>query len=352
MLPVDALVVVLLLLQLEDVLHEELLQVFVRKVNAKLLEAVVVKVLEAKDVQHTDRAACRRFRFVDRLIDLLHDQHEQPPVDALHERIPHVHRLIARERRHDRFAVREQRFARQRIDERLQGHLEQIRHPLDVDVLRDFRRIEIVDHGRVVLDVARVQQGGEKLQYFPDFMIRKAKHLHRRPNVGKLGRIVTAIAPNAATAGQVAIVGRLAQVEPTFLFRRKARQQAVEDVIVAFVRVLRHDAGLFQQVLLNLGTLDDATTVEVDVDVLAEAGRVVVAHRFRITERFQDRVRLEDLLLNPRVLATDRCQVLEDELRAFRLTGTGFAGDDDALVLPVASHVRVRVVTDGEDVRR
>uniref|UniRef100_A0A2M4D5A0 Putative secreted protein n=1 Tax=Anopheles darlingi TaxID=43151 RepID=A0A2M4D5A0_ANODA len=95
MLPVDAFMVVLLLLELEDVLHEELLQVFVRKVNAKLFEAVVVKVLEAKDVQHTDCASCRRFRFVDRLIDLLHDQHEQTAVDALHERIPHVHRLIA-----------------------------------------------------------------------------------------------------------------------------------------------------------------------------------------------------------------------------------------------------------------
>lgn len=39
MLPVDVLQVVLLLLQLEDVTHKELLQVFVGKVDAQLLEA-------------------------------------------------------------------------------------------------------------------------------------------------------------------------------------------------------------------------------------------------------------------------------------------------------------------------
>ena len=51
LLPVDALLVVLLLLHLEDVRHEELLQVLVGVVDAELLEAVRVKVLKAKDVE-------------------------------------------------------------------------------------------------------------------------------------------------------------------------------------------------------------------------------------------------------------------------------------------------------------
>lgn len=38
-LPVDVLQVVLLLLQLEDMTHEKLLQVFIGKVDAKLLKA-------------------------------------------------------------------------------------------------------------------------------------------------------------------------------------------------------------------------------------------------------------------------------------------------------------------------
>ena len=57
MLPADVLVVVLLLLQLEDVLHEELLQVLVGEVDAELLEGVRAEVLEAEDVKHADAVA-------------------------------------------------------------------------------------------------------------------------------------------------------------------------------------------------------------------------------------------------------------------------------------------------------
>ena len=52
--PVDGLEVVLLLLQLEDVLHEELLQVLVGEVDAELLERVRLEVLEAENVQDPD----------------------------------------------------------------------------------------------------------------------------------------------------------------------------------------------------------------------------------------------------------------------------------------------------------
>uniref|UniRef100_A0A182KIA5 Uncharacterized protein n=1 Tax=Anopheles christyi TaxID=43041 RepID=A0A182KIA5_9DIPT len=173
-LPVDALVIVLLLLELEDVLYEKLLQIFVRKVNAKLLKAVVIEVLEPEDIQHTDGTARRRFRFVDGLIDLLHDQHKQTTVDALHERVPHIHRLVAGQCRHDGFTMREQGFAGERIDERLQRHLEQVCHPLHIDVLRYFGRVQIIDHGRIVLDVSGVEQCGKQLQNFPYLVIGKA----------------------------------------------------------------------------------------------------------------------------------------------------------------------------------
>ena len=51
LLPVDALLVVLLLLHLEDVRHKELLKVLVGIVDAELLETVGVKVLKSKDVK-------------------------------------------------------------------------------------------------------------------------------------------------------------------------------------------------------------------------------------------------------------------------------------------------------------
>lgn len=51
-LPVDVLQVVLLLLQLEDMSHKELLQVFVGKVDAKLLEATRTRTCLSYDLLH------------------------------------------------------------------------------------------------------------------------------------------------------------------------------------------------------------------------------------------------------------------------------------------------------------
>ena len=55
------------------------------------------------------------------------------------------------------------------------------------------------------------------------------------------------------------------------------------------------------------------------------------------TERFQDGVCLQDLLLNPRGdVGRDRAEVLQDELGALGLAGPGLAGDHQALVGAVA----------------
>ena len=52
--PVDPLLVVFLLLHLEDVTHEELLEVLVAVVDAHLLETVLLEGFKAENVQHTD----------------------------------------------------------------------------------------------------------------------------------------------------------------------------------------------------------------------------------------------------------------------------------------------------------
>ena len=96
MLPVDGLQVVLLLLHLEDVLHEELLQVLVGVVDAELLEAVRVEVLEAEDVKDPDGALVTELELLleDGGVDLLHDQDEQAAVDPFSEGIPNILGLI------------------------------------------------------------------------------------------------------------------------------------------------------------------------------------------------------------------------------------------------------------------
>ena len=53
MAPVDTLIVVFLLLELEDMVNEKLLQVFVRIVNAQLFEAVALEVFKTEDIQYS-----------------------------------------------------------------------------------------------------------------------------------------------------------------------------------------------------------------------------------------------------------------------------------------------------------
>ena len=107
MLPVDGLEVVLLLLHLEDVLHEELLQVLVGVVDAELLEAVRVKVLEAEDVKDPDGALVTELELLleDGGVDLLHDQDEQAAVDSFSEGITNILGLIGVQGGHHRLAL-------------------------------------------------------------------------------------------------------------------------------------------------------------------------------------------------------------------------------------------------------
>lgn len=52
------------------------------------------------------------------------------------------------------------------------------------------------------------------------------------------------------------------------------------------------------------------------------------------------------------MLSTYRREVLQNQLGRFRLPCAGFTTDDNALVLLVPAHMRVRIVTYREDVRR
>lgn len=76
MLPVDALVIVLLLLQLEYMLNEKLLKILVGIIDAKLLEAIVVKVLEAEDIQYAYSTPGVVLRPVYGLVNLLYNMYE------------------------------------------------------------------------------------------------------------------------------------------------------------------------------------------------------------------------------------------------------------------------------------
>lgn len=122
-------------------------------------------------------------------------------------------------------------------------------------------------------------------------------------------------------------------------------------MVIPLAGVLRHDTRLLQKILLDVGAFDGAAFVKADVDVFAEAGRVVIAHSFGVAERceftinysthvsagkvdsnsfielftFEDGISFKDLLLDPRMFSTDSRQILQNKLSAFGFSCSRFS---------------------------
>ena len=62
----------------------------------------------------------------------------------------------------------------------------------------------------------------------------------------------------------------------------------------ALLSRLTHCSRVLEQVGINVGARDEA---KVDADELPKARRVVVLHRFGVAERLEDRVGLQELIL-------------------------------------------------------
>ena len=113
-----------------------------------------------------------------------------------------------------------------------------------------------------------------------------------------------------------------------------AGQEHVENVVVSLHGSLLHDATLFQQIGLHIAAFDVVLLVTVDFHILAKPTAVVVAHRLRVTKALQQRVGIQNLILNTGSDAT-RCAAADgrDELQNL-LRGLGLASAGLALIVP------------------
>ena len=124
--------------------------------------------------------------------------------------------------------------------------------------------------------------------------------------------------------------------------------------------VLVCHTGLLKQIVLNIGRSQLGVFTEVNTDEFTESRRVIIPDCLGVTVRLKDRVTHDNLVLNRHLLiftflrrqSTDAGKVLDDLLGVLGFTRTRFTSNQDGLVLPVLDHVRVGIVSNGEDVRR
>mmetsp|Transcript_31658 Transcript_31658/g.93122 ORF Transcript_31658/g.93122 Transcript_31658/m.93122 type:complete len:713 (+) Transcript_31658:1590-3728(+) len=354
---VDALLLVLGQYRLEDGLRKHLLQLLVCEVDAELLERVVRKVLKAEDVEESD-VRQRRGRLVagDEGVDLLHDPVEEVRVDGLDHRVAHGPRLLRRVGdRVDGAAAVGLLLALHHLARQVLGEgaaREQLLGRLAKVALAEL----LVEDGLVVcvvgeLDVAKQQQRREHAEELRLLLLRDAERVHRLDRLRIVLGVALALELDALGLVEHVQVRRLEAGQERALVLGGARgAELVKDVVVSLRVGDGHRSRLFEQVRLDVGARHRAARLKVEAHHLAEAGRVVVAHRLCVSEGLEERVGAEDgvgerVELPLRLLAHRLgapSQVAHDVLGRLRLAGAGLARHDDGRRRLVPLHVLVR----------
>mmetsp|Transcript_32082 Transcript_32082/g.51876 ORF Transcript_32082/g.51876 Transcript_32082/m.51876 type:complete len:232 (-) Transcript_32082:627-1322(-) len=198
----DILVAIHFLLQFEHCEIEQLLQFFVAKINAQLLQRIALKNLKAKNIEQTNRFIHGGFRF-HRLVDLDDEPVKQFAVHKLDQRgslvvrIPRIqtllHRAIAR---HDQRFVGDARLQLLDIDTPQLATLGEISarrsrhgraiirvlrlHHIKLDIA-DMQNASYKAKNRVYVRLSELQGAKRLIDLFKVILVVDAWHLHTMP---------------------------------------------------------------------------------------------------------------------------------------------------------------------------
>lgn len=93
-------------------------------------------------------------------------------------------------------------------------------------------------------------------------------------------------------------VVRFAQAQFVLYLLRKASAEHIKDVVVSFVRALRADAALFQQIVRYVAADHLALGIVVHLNELAEPRAIVVARGLRIAECLENGIGVKYFLFD------------------------------------------------------
>jgi len=202
----------------------------------------------------------------------------------------------------------------------------------------------------VDLDVTELKDTGDDVEDILLLLGVKVHDAHGLLEIGKVFGIVHTVDGVAARVLQEVVGVGLLDVKLLLLLFVRTGDELVEDVEGPLVLLLSDDSALLEEVRHDRSTRDESGVVELDLDELSETRRVVVSQGLGVTERLEDGVGLEHLLLELAGAAgaggttSDRSEVLDDLLRVLRLTSTRLSSDEDRLVDAVVQHGAVSIV--------
>mmetsp|Transcript_66156 Transcript_66156/g.175325 ORF Transcript_66156/g.175325 Transcript_66156/m.175325 type:complete len:311 (-) Transcript_66156:113-1045(-) len=136
----------------------------------------------------------------------------------------------------------------------------------------------------------------------------------------------------------------------------KSSKHLVEDVVVLFMLLLRHDSRRLQEEGFDASPDQRAHGIKTHVDVFPEAGRVTISHRCGVAKGFQDGTGVCDFLLDTRTMCRISSgrgsEVSHDDLCRLGFPSSAFTADDQRLVPSLSQELTIRCVSDCIGMRR
>jgi hypothetical protein len=361
--PVNTFLLVGFLFEDEHVVIEELLELLVSVVDAKLLEGVEVENFETSNIEDTNEVVSGEGGG-EGIVDLDTEPVEESGEDGLGEGTLGVMDLV---------------------DGLTLG--DELSSDLDsgvANVLQELRGVETEEEAALVgvfssiglslffsllvseLHVHVVEDGSGDLVDTVDLFLSEAKNVEGFVGKKKFFTIIEVLDNDDTLGDGGVVIGVSGDKELLGKSGDLVGDDLVEDMVVSLTAELEGDSRLFEKIGLNITTGELARSAEVNSDEFTESRRVIVSGGLGVTEGFEGRVGRDNLVFEGHVLGrlgtlavagsgstsgSDEGEVLDDLLGVDGLTGTRLTSNKHRLVFSVGQHLLVGSISDGVQVR-
>jgi len=347
---------VLFLFFLEGLLNEVLLKLLIHVVDAELLETVVVKDLETEDIKNANDASVRKLPLIKSKINLVDEVSEKTVIKITSNSITSTLSLSKVKRRLESLLTAADTTSHiteeHAILEVLRVNLPEASSDVKLGLVSD---VSITAAIFLENDISDMEDTSDDLE---DAVLLLGIDTHSVHGVDDLLEILSIIyiIDGVATA-LIDVMEVLNTIELQLIDEALicTEDELIEEVEVTLTRLLTNHTTLLKQVVSDTPTDWITLSIEVNLEVLAETGRVVITDSLGITESLQKRVRVKDNTLNEFYLLTvtrHSSDVLHDLLSSDSLTSTRLTRDDSTLISLLLFHSTVSFFSESEDVRR
>merc|ERR1711963_780420 len=362
--PVNSLAHVLLLLDDKHVVVEELLQLLVDKVDGDLLEAVVLKDLEAGDIEHSTEVGLLHGG-VDEGVVTLDDQPLEDPVEdgTGNTSGGHGGLLAGLTLGHPLGSDLDPGLA-EGLEEGLGVNAKSSGSLARERVQAHVSNLSLVVTALGLVDDATTGHDGSCQHVAIELLLDgEAQDVEGVFGVEQLLIVINGV-DLGLTLGDIDVVVDVGRhealgTETSLADAVSVRlEQLVEDVVGPLDLLLLSDTGLLEQVGHDVTTAELAAGGEVDTDEFTETGGVVIPRGLGVSVGLQDGVGSNNLVLKGDLLgfllgtsssSGHHGQVGDHLLGVLSFSGTGLTGDQHGVVLLVLEHVPVGALSDGPE---